>query len=146
MPVNPEVIAARRKANIVAPFQVCQTCGVNKPESEFRRNWRRSSCLDFNCHECVSHINRLSRFGLTPDQYISMLDAQGGVCAICEKPERSAKKGGRIKDLAVDHDHETGAVRGLLCANCNKGIGNLGDSVDILIAAAAYLEAARGGE
>ena len=74
-----------------------------------------------------------------------MLEAQGGVCAICEKPERSTSRYGRIKKLAVDHDHDTGAVRGLLCANCNKGIGNLGDDPDILIAGAAYLIAARGG-
>lgn len=145
MPVSPELIAARRAANIVAPSQVCRTCGIEKDESEFRRNWRRPTCLDFNCHDCVSHINRLARFGLTPEQYQEMLDAQGGVCAICERPERCRdSRNGRIKAFAVDHDHDTGAVRGLLCQNCNKGIGNLGDSADTLIAAAAYLEAAKG--
>lgn len=144
MPTSPAVIAARKAANIVAPHQVCKTCGVDKPAGEYRSNWRRESCLDFNCHECVSHINRLARFGITPEQYQEMLDAQGGVCAICEGPERSTDKKGRIKAFAVDHDHDTGAIRGLLCANCNKGIGNLGDSVDTLISAAAYLEAARG--
>lgn len=144
MPTSPAVIAARKAANIVAPSQVCRSCGAEKMESEFRRNWRRASCLDFNCHDCVSHINRLARFGLTPDQYLEMLNAQGGVCAICEAPESSTDAKGRIKALAVDHDHATGAIRGLLCANCNKGIGNLGDSVETLIAAAAYLEAARG--
>lgn len=144
MPTSPAVIAARKAANIVAPSQACRTCGVEKSETEFRRNWRRASCLDFNCHDCVSHINRLARFGLTPEQYQEMLDAQDGVCAICAKPERSTDKKGRIKALAVDHDHATDVIRGLLCANCNKGIGNLGDDVDTLISAAAYLEAARG--
>lgn len=146
MPTSDAMIETRKAANIVAPFQVCRTCLVEKPETEFRRNWRRESCLDFNCHPCVSDINRLARFGLLPLQYQEMLAAQGNVCAICERPERSTDKKGRVKALAVDHDHETGAVRGLLCANCNKGIGNLGDNVDTLIAAAAYLAAARGGE
>lgn len=145
MPASSALIAARRAADIVAPSQVCRTCGVEKDSTQFRRNWRRVSCLDFNCHDCVSHINRLARFGITPEQYQEMLDAQVGVCAICERPERVVDpRNGRIKALAVDHDHGTGAVRGLLCQNCNKGIGNLGDNVDTLIAAAAYLEAARG--
>jgi hypothetical protein len=48
-------------------------------------------------------------------------------------------KNGRIKALAVDHNHATGEIRGLLCANCNKGIGNLGDSPDRLLVAAGYL-------
>lgn len=147
MPASPELIAARKAADTVAPSQVCRTCGIEKDASEFRRNYRRASCLDFNCHECVSHINRLARFGLTPDQYAEMLAAQNGACAICERPERVIDpRSGRVKSLAVDHDHESGAVRGLLCQNCNKGIGNLGDSADILIAAAMYLVAAQGGE
>lgn len=126
--------------------QACRTCGIEKPASEFRTNWRRESCLDFNCHDCVSHINRLARFVLTPDQFAEMLETQGGVCAICQRPEKVVDpRNGRVKSLAVDHDHESGAVRGLLCQNCNKGIGNLGDSADTLIAAAMYLVAARGG-
>lgn len=147
MPASPALIAARRAAATTAPSQACRTCGVDKPASEFRKNWRRESCLDFNCHDCVSHINRLARFGLTPDQFNEMLEAQGGACAICERPEKVVdSRNGRVKSLAVDHDHESGAVRGLLCQNCNKGIGNLGDSADTLIAAAMYLVAAQGGE
>lgn len=69
-----------------------------------------------------------------------MLASQDGVCAICERPEKVIDpRNGRIKALAVDHDHGTGDIRGLLCQNCNKGLGNLGDSVEILMAAAAYL-------
>lgn len=146
MPTPAHLIATRRSAGVSAPEQECRTCGITKPASEFRSNWRRESCLDFNCHDCVSDINRLAKFGITPDQYREMLDAQGGVCAICEQPERVRDaRNGRLKALAVDHDHETGAVRGLLCQNCNKGIGNLGDSPERLIAAAAYLEVANGG-
>lgn len=147
MPASPSLIAARKAADIVAAAQACRTCGIEKAASEFRRNYRRESCLDFNCHECVSHINRLARFGLTPDQFNEMLETQNGVCDICERPERVIDAhNGRVKSLAVDHDHESGVVRGLLCQNCNKGIGNLGDSADILIAAAMYLVAAQGGE
>jgi hypothetical protein len=56
------------------------------------------------------------------------------VCAICRQPERTP---GRA--LAVDHDHATGEVRGLLCGNCNRGIGFLGDSAELLESAAGYL-------
>lgn len=144
MPTPAHLIEARRAAGVTAARQVCRTCGEDKPSWEFRSNWRRESCLDFNCHACVSDINRLARFGITPEQYLEMLEAQDGLCAICERPERSTDKKGWTKALAVDHDHDTGAIRGLLCANCNKGIGNLGDSVETLIAAAAYLGAAQG--
>lgn len=64
-----------------------------------------------------------------------MLEAQGGVCAICKGPETKPN----AKYLAVDHDHATGAVRGLLCNNCNRAIGLLGDDAERLIAGADYL-------
>lgn len=147
MPTPAHLIEARKTLGVTATSQVCRTCGEDKAASEFRKNWRRSTCLDFNCHDCVSHINRLARFGITPEQYEEMLDAQGRVCAICSRPEKVIDpRNGRIKALAVDHDHDSGAVRGLLCQNCNKGIGNLGDDPERLMAAAAYLIAARGGE
>lgn len=78
-------------------------------------------------------------FDLSPEEYTAKLAEQGGACAICGRQEVGRTRDGRVKALAVDHDHTTGAVRGLLCANCNKGIGNLGDSADRLIAAARYL-------
>jgi hypothetical protein len=68
-----------------------------------------------------------------------MNDAQAGVCAICDLPER-ATRNGVPKRLAVDHDHATGAVRALLCSRCNLAIGYMEDCPARLRAAADYLE------
>ena len=76
-----------------------------------------------------------TKFGITIEQYESMLELQSGVCAICSKSCSRA--------LAVDHDHETGVVRGLLCNNCNRGIGHLKDSVEILQRAIDYLSSSK---
>lgn len=81
----------------------------------------------------------LKRFGLTLEGYYRMHDAQEGVCACCERPE-TTKRHGKLVWLAVDHCHSTGAVRGLLCNNCNQGIGQFKDSAELLRRAAAYLE------
>lgn len=62
------------------------------------------------------------RYGLTIAQYDEMLAAQGGVCAICRQPETYARLG-KIQRLAIDHDHETGMIRGLLCNRCNRRLG-----------------------
>lgn len=78
-------------------------------------------------------------FGISLAEYTRMHTEQAGVCAICSQPE-SATRGGKTKWLSVDHNHTTGAVRGLLCSDCNTGIGKLGDSVERLTAAAAYLK------
>lgn len=78
-------------------------------------------------------------FGITLATYNRMLDDQGGVCAICEKPE-FAKRSGKIRALCVDHNHETGAVRALLCSSCNPMVGYSRENPEILRKAAAYLE------
>lgn len=78
-------------------------------------------------------------FGITAADYDAMLAAQNGTCACCSQPER-AKRNGKLKMLAVDHDHVTGDIRGLLCSNCNPMLGYAGDSIDILQKAASYLE------
>jgi hypothetical protein len=74
------------------------------------------------------------KYGLTLVEFESMYRDQAGVCKICGNPETA----GRC--LAVDHCHETGAVRGLLCTNCNQGLGKFHDSIDTLIAACIYLK------
>jgi hypothetical protein len=67
----------------------------------------------------------------SPYQY--MLDKQGGVCAICKKVCSTGKS------LAIDHNHKTGEVRGLLCGKCNRGLGLFCDSKDLLLVAYNYL-------
>lgn len=74
-------------------------------------------------------------YGLTLEAYDELLAQQEYVCAICKKPPN-----GKFKFLAVDHDHITGRIRGLLCTTCNLGLGALKDSKNILRAALAYLE------
>ena len=64
-----------------------------------------------------------SRFNISKEQYDEMLMAQDGLCAVCREREAFVEKSGKIQDLAVDHDHQTGEVRGLLCVGCNRGIG-----------------------
>ena len=77
--------------------------------------------------------NVVKKFGLTPEQYSALLSAQGGVCVICGTPPTEKRR------LAVDHDHATGKVRGLLCGRCNLTIGALEEDTKLLDRAKAYL-------
>ncbi len=81
-----------------------------------------------------SHLKR--SYGLTVEEYDAMLAQQNGVCAVCERPPTLGIS------LHVDHDHETGRIRGLLCFRCNNALGDLEDDPGLLRAAAHYLEAA----
>lgn len=75
-------------------------------------------------------------YGVTREQYEQMLDAQGGRCAICGGT--STRR--RSEFFHVDHCHDTGRVRGLLCHKCNTAIGMLGDDVHVTRRALEYLE------
>ena len=79
--------------------------------------------------------NRLKKeFGLTLVKYRLIFAFQKGCCAICKKPRSHFKN-----DLAVDHDHKTGLVRGLLCMHCNRALGKWHDNDDDVVAAATYV-------
>lgn len=80
----------------------------------------------------------LKKYGLTRADYEQLEVEQGGVCAICSRPESDVGRGGKIKPLAVDHCHESGMVRGLLCHGCNVG-SNWDTIPDWPALAAAYL-------
>lgn len=78
-------------------------------------------------------------FGISLEIYQQMFVAQGGVCGICKQPEKDVRNG-KVQWLAVDHDHSTDEVRGLLCGSCNKAIGFMCESIENLTNAIAYLK------
>lgn len=75
-------------------------------------------------------------YGLAPGEYEQIYNLQGGTCAICQRAT------GKTKRLAVDHDHDTGLVRGLLCGPCNKMVGYFRNAPEAFERAAAYLRRA----
>ena len=130
----------------------CRTCKEVKPLSEFypsRTNRFHIGGVYGSCKLCVLREAR-SRFterlyGITAEQYQEMFEAQERTCAICgqqgKPPEMTvgAGKRGQSGVLVVDHDHITEVVRGLLCGNCNRGLGNFNDDPNLLEQAIDYL-------
>ena len=124
----------------------CADCKQYKEATEFPRNKNSRDGLHCYCKACNNarsnesrqrlhggsrHYHLKHRYGIGADEFDELVRQQGGACAICGRPDPEH----------VDHDHETGDVRGILCFNCNGGLGQFRDSVDFLHAAAAYLDA-----
>ena len=78
-------------------------------------------------------------YGILQEDYDCLFSEQNGVCAICKEPEHWTYKSGKVAFLAVDHDHTTGKVRGLLCRDCNQSIGKFKDDYKLLYSAYEYL-------
>jgi hypothetical protein len=126
-------------------FKRCPDCDTVKAVNDFPRNKGMKDGLGGYCKPCHNirgkatverlygsnrHYHLVRRYGITEAEYDSMLEEQGGLCAICG--EQAAGH--------VDHDHVTGKVRGLTCFNCNGGLGQFRDRVDIMLKAIDYLE------
>ena len=106
------------------------------PLSAAERADRDRACVR-RWHRKKGRAVRLERvYGITQEDYDVMLRAQGGVCKICGQKESVDRF-----PLAVDHDHKTGKVRGLLCGSCNTGLGKFNDDPDLLLKAMKYLGA-----
>lgn len=149
----------------------CWKCKAHRPLAEFGKNAKCRDGLQLRCLPCSRALNRehydangdamrargrsqwLDRprrpqrhrgyylkkaYGLTVAQYDEMVAACGGKCAVCGRIPRERER------LHVDHNHTTGKVRGLLCNQCNAGIGLLGDAPEGLRRAIEYLTAAEG--
>lgn len=92
------------------------------------------------CHAHYIKQRKWQHAGVDAQRYQDMLAEQNGVCEICHQPEKHRDGfSGKAKDLAVDHDHKTGAVRALLCSACNTALGLFNDDRALLDAAMAYL-------
>lgn len=136
--------------------RTCSTCGEVKPAVAFtQRRTHRPGKRVSECTPCKVERNRRYRvanrervlaierrswlktaYGISVEAYDAMLEAQGGGCAICGATE----PGGRTKHFPVDHCHTTGAIRGLLCTKCNRGLGLFNDDTDRMERAVKYLK------
>jgi len=88
-------------------------------------------------YERKSHLR--TAYGLTLEKYDQMLSDQRGKCAICE----TSTPGGMSGRFHVDHCHQSGRIRGLLCTKCNSGLGMFKDRVELIVAAIAYLKSSQ---
>ena len=148
----------------------CSGCKQKKPVTDFNKNRSEKDGLQDRCRVCQSKAVKKSmqkpgakrkhqdyqnkwrkgkgrlktkivrkktllktRYGLTLEEYFLMYEAQDGVCPICKRVML-------LEKVTVDHNHQTGKIRGLLCNQCNRGVGLLRDSVTLLRNAADYLE------
>lgn len=131
-------VGADRKlgANAPAGQKWCARCRQYLALGEFGGRGTKLAAYCRPCASAYNHERILSReFGITPARYDELLALQGGRCAVCERHSRTRR-------LAVDHDHETGEIRGLLCTRCNhKLIGAANESPAVLRRAARYLDA-----
>lgn len=121
----------------------CHLCGKVKKITRFNRCRSRADGRSATCRKCwaVYQAERtlLRKFGMTKADYDAMLEAQGGGCAICGTTEGLVHRG-RVQRLPIDHCHKTEKVRGVLCTNCNNGLGRFKDDPALLRRAADYLE------
>lgn len=89
----------------------------------------------------VRHHSLMSSHGISLEEYNQKIEEQDGKCDICHQPEsRINKRTGKTKFLCVDHNHETGKVRGLLCDDCNIAIGKIKENIETLENAKKYLQ------
>lgn len=125
------------------PLKHCTLCKQVKPASEFPPpHTKQRRCLlcvsaprrsvQRRAYEFGPQLRRL--YGVAPERYLQLLEAQDGRCAICHRTQPGRNR------LSVDHNHLTGEVRGLLCNPCNQGLGRLSDSQRKLREALRYLE------
>jgi len=128
----------RRQISRSKKNHTCQTCGKQMTEMKWRRKHCSNTCNMRNKTNLTWIRNLTKLYGITLLEYETKLFSQDNRCAVCRQPE-TAVRNGRVQRLAVDHCHESGEVRGLLCMRCNLTIGQIGDHWLILDNAMEYL-------
>jgi hypothetical protein len=132
-------------------MKFCPRCEQVLPVDQFVRNRSRAGGIGGYCRPCQNaqaaesiarlhgntrHYHLRRRYGIGAADVEKMLETQGWICLVCHTTLT-------LKTAHVDHDHATGAVRGILCFNCNGGLGQFRDDALVLRRAARYLERSR---
>lgn len=140
-------------------MKTCTVCKETLDYSHFHNSKVTKDGYGYRCRQCdkkarekyretnrerfylVSRRKNLKfQYGISLEEYEELLKAQGGCCAICGSFNNNTTGKKRNWNFSVDHCHESGKVRGLLCNNCNRGLGLLGDTEESLKKALNYLE------
>lgn len=139
-------------------MKFCNTCKLKQPLDNFYRNTRSKDGRVNKCKTCRSiyhkeHYNKpevrekardnmLKRtYGISLEDYNTILENQGGTCAICDKYILTQDPNASVpSSMPLDHCHNTGRIRGILCTNCNHLLGKAKDDVELLKEAIEYLE------
>ena len=146
----------RDRASEITETPVCNKCGVDLTDENcsshktptIKNRWYIcNSCKEQHVSEKKEKLdyrlydNMFNKYGITVEDYLNLLEDQQGVCAICKRQNPSRERFGVRADrrLFVDHCHETGNVRGLLCMYCNTGLGMFKDNIEYLLEAINYL-------
>ena len=128
--------------------KICKDCKIEKPVNDFAKRSSSKDGLQTYCKPCQnqrvykvpsfkSNVRKgqlKSKYGIRPEDYDFLFAIQKGRCAICKMAEEGTRE-----FLCVDHSHDTGKVRGLLCHKCNLGLGKFQDNVEYLSNAIEYL-------
>lgn len=134
-------------------MKTCCQCKQQKPYQEYYKDKHSKDGFAYQCKACRRAYEKQysttdkykqkirkqrwkeQNIGITYEQYVEMFVQQDGACAICNTKVNQFNKG-----MCVDHCHITNKVRGLLCTDCNRGIGSLKDNIKLLHNAISYLE------
>ena len=128
---------------------ICTKCKKSKPSTEYffrEKGYRRKQCKaclyeknrrNYN-HEKERFRKLKNNFGISQEEFMTLLAKQNGVCAICLNPQRATAR--NRGTLCVDHNHITGKIRGLLCDVCNRGLGMFNDDITRVSSAMTYLK------
>ena len=135
----------RERVVVAEGLQRCPTCDQVKALDEFPKSRNTKTGYGTYCKPChnvrsreardrlyaaARHYHLMHRYGITAVEADEMCEAQGGLCAICQEAPA----------VHIDHDHVFGNVRGMTCFNCNGGLGQFRDRIDVLLNAIDYLE------
>jgi hypothetical protein len=121
----------RRSGTVDLDLTPRQCLGCLKDFTPWRRD--QQHCSDRRCHQWTGNLK--VKYGISPGEYRKLLNVQGGACAICQRTDQ--------KRLAVDHCHETGKIRALLCQRCNLVLGQVEDDPVLLEKMGQFLIAHR---
>lgn len=143
---------------ITSPSKTCTKCLQEKPYSEFTIDNSKKNNIYSACKVCVRNYQRelyskteykikrrvrdlKKKYGITEKEYHTLLQKSNWSCSICGLHEINLQeKHPKSRGLHVDHNHDNGKVRGLLCQNCNSLLGQARDKIEILESAIHYLK------